>query len=549
MTGQAFPVKTCDILVVGGGGAGALAALEASKDEHLRILLVSKGPVGMSGLTPTANGGTAGAGSEDDLFKLMINTGRFLNDQPLAWFLTHEIKRACQRLQELDVEVIPLRGRSVCVQSTPMLKKLREHIKRRSNIELHESALVTSLSTFQGVVSGATLLDLVTGEIFAVEAKAVVLATGGSTGELYPHTSNNPFGVTTEATGTGHIMALRAGAELVDMEQVQFVPVPVDPRCRYIRYFPEFWNGPYLNRFGEVVEDDISRYLAASYSEELVRKLYAEIAKGKGPIFIDQRGAPEIDMKLLIKNWAQRRRLIKTLDIDPRDHKIELVLGSHFSMGGVRVNERTETTLPGLFAPGEIMGCVHGACRLSGYSFSQMIVFGFEAGISATGFARKAARAGSVPKEQLQKEEQAIRRFMEPKKDSLSVGDLKRRLKQVMERDVFVVREKEGLERALQEIDAIEADVPRIQVPPFTRFNLEWLRAIEFPFLVEAARVVAASALFREESRGFHFRSDFPHEDNRRWLRHTLVKFEQGKSVMGSAPIALDHMKPENAHG
>jgi fumarate reductase (CoM/CoB) subunit A len=383
MKGQVFLKRTCDVLVIGGGGAGALAAIEASKDEHLKVMLVSKGPIGMSGLTPTANGGTAGAGSDDDLFKLMINTGRFLNDQPVAWFMTHEIKRACQRLQELNVEVIPLRARSVCVQSTPMLRKLREHITRRSNIELREEVLVTSLCTSDGVVSGATLLDLITGQIFAVEARAVVLATGGSTGELYPHTSNNPFGVTTDATGTGHVMALRAGAELVDMEQIQFIPVPANPRCLNIRYFPEFWNGPYLNRFGEVVEADISRYLAASYSEELVQKLYTEIAKGNGPIFIDQRGAPEIDMKLLIKNWALRRRLIKTLDIDPRDHRIELTLGSHFSMGGVRVNEKTETTLPGLFAPGEIMGCVHGACRLSGYSFSQMIVFGFEAGTRA----------------------------------------------------------------------------------------------------------------------------------------------------------------------
>ena len=180
-------------MVIGGGGAGALAALEASKDEHLKVMLVSKGPIGMSGLTPTANGGTAGAGSEEDLFKLMINTGRFLNHQGAAWVTTHEIKNACRRLQELDVEVIPLRARSVCVQSTPALRKLREHIVRRSNIELRETVLVTSLLTSGGVVSGATLLDLVTGEFFGVEAKAVVLATGGSAGELYPHTSNNPF--------------------------------------------------------------------------------------------------------------------------------------------------------------------------------------------------------------------------------------------------------------------------------------------------------------------------------------------------------------------
>jgi succinate dehydrogenase/fumarate reductase flavoprotein subunit len=499
----------------------------------------------MSGLTPTANGGTAGAGSEDDLFKLMINTGRFLNHQGTAWLMTHEIKNACRRLQELDVEVIPLRARSVCVQSTPALRKLREHIVRRSNIELRETVLVTSLLTSGGAVSGATLLDLVTGEFFAVEAKAIILATGGSAGELYPHTSNNPFGVTTDASGTGHIMALRAGAELVDMEMIQFIPLPSRARGLYIRYFPEFWNGPYMNRLGEVIEDDISRYLAASYAAELARKLYFEIAKGNGPIYIDQRGSPGIDTKLLIKNWAQRRRLIKSLDIDPRDHKVELLLGSHFIMGGVRVNEKTETTLPGLFATGEIMGSVHGACRLSGYSFSQWIVFGFEAGLRAAEYARKADHAGPVSGELMRHEEDLVRRFMEAKADPLTVNALKKRLQQVMERDVFVVRNKEGVERALREIDVIEADIARIQVPTFRRLNLEWMRAIEFPSVVEAARIIALSARARVESRGFHYRSDFPKEDNAEWLRHTVVKLEGGRPAVGSVPVALDYLRPE----
>jgi len=543
-TGNRQPYS-CDVLVIGGGGAGALAALEASKDEHLNVMLVSKGPIGMSGLTPTANGGTAGAGPEEDLFKLMINTGRFLNHQGAAWLTTHEIKNACRRLQELDIEVIPLRARSVCVQSTPALKKLREHITHKSNINLRETVLVTSLLTSGGAVTGATLLDLATGEFSSVEAKAVVLATGGGSGELYPHTSNNPFGIATDASGTGHIMALRAGAELVDMEMIQFVLLPFSPRSRYLRYFPEFWNGPYRNRLGEIIEDDVSKYPAASYSEELIRKFYFEIEKGRGPIFVDQRGLPEIDSKLLIKNWTQRRRLIKTLDIDPRDHKVELLIGSHFIMGGVRINEKTETTLPGLFAAGEVMGSVHGACRLSGYSFSQMIVFGFEAGLRAAEYARKAHHAGELSLEFIQREEELARRFLEPKTDPASVGQLKRRLQQVMERDVFIVRHEDGLQHALQEIDQIEADIPRIQVPAFKRHNLEWMRAIEFPYVVETARIVALSALAREESRGFHYRSDFPREDNGSWLRHTQVKLKDGRLDMDSFPVALDYLRPE----
>jgi succinate dehydrogenase / fumarate reductase flavoprotein subunit len=114
-----------------------------------------------------------------------------------------------------------------------------------------------------------------------------------------------------------------------------------------------------------------------------------------------------------------------------------------------------------------------------------------------------------------------------------------------MERDVFVVRHKEGLERALREIDAIEADISRIQVPAFRRLNLEWMRAIEFRSVVEAARVIALSAHARKESRGFHYRSDFPREDNAEWLRHTLVKMEGGRLTVGSAPVALNYLGPE----
>src|SRR3972149_362960 len=149
----------CDVLVIGGGGAGALAALEASKDEKLHVILVSKAPIGISGLTPTANGGTAAAGSEESLFNLMITTGRFLNEQDLAWFMVSEIKNALEKLKTLDVQVVPLRGRSVCVQSTEILRKLRYHIVRKQNIAFTEHALVTRLFTSKGAVLGAAVLD------------------------------------------------------------------------------------------------------------------------------------------------------------------------------------------------------------------------------------------------------------------------------------------------------------------------------------------------------------------------------------------------------
>jgi succinate dehydrogenase/fumarate reductase flavoprotein subunit len=174
-----------------------------------------------------------------------------------------------------------------------------------------------------------------------------------------------------------------------------------------------------------------------------------------------------------------------------------------------------------------------------------MIVFGFEAGKWSAAYARQAAKGGSIDTEELQHEEKQLRRYMEPKEDPLSVTTLKDRLKQVMERHVFVVRRKEGLTEAISEIETIERDIPRLQAPGFPRFNLEWLRAIEFPFIVEAARIAASSALEREESRGSHYRSDFPREDDKGWLRHTVARLDKGKLTIGSFPVALNYLRPE----
>ncbi len=226
---------------MGGGGAGALAALEASKHQHLKIILASKGPIGLSGLTPTANGGTAFHSSPEGTFQDMVTGGSFLNDQRLVWFMANEAEKALERLKEFGISFSRIREISVCVPPIELLRKLRNEIIQSPNIELLEDVLVTRLLESDGGLTGATALDLGTGEFFVIQSKAIVIATGGFAGELYPSTSNNPFGVTTNSSGSGHAMAYLAGAELIDMEMIQFVPLPGNPRALYIRYFPDFW--------------------------------------------------------------------------------------------------------------------------------------------------------------------------------------------------------------------------------------------------------------------------------------------------------------------
>jgi fumarate reductase flavoprotein subunit len=339
-------------------------------------------------------------------------------------------------------------------------------------------------------------------------------------------------------------MAYLAGAELIDLEMIQFVPLPSNPRFLYLRYFPDFWKGPYQNRLGEIFESDADRYQGESYAFLFVQKLFREMEKGNGPVSIDQRDLGPPAPAGLVKSWDQRRRLMKTLGMDPHENKIDLVIGSHFGMGGIRVNTRTETTVPGLFAAGEVMGGVHGGMRLSGYSFTQMIVFGFEAGKQAAGYALERGKTEEVSLAEVEVEKDRIFQFLRPKKTSLTVHELKQRLQKLMGEHVFVMRDGAGLMEAVRQIPAFREDLSHLAVPDFKIFNLEWGRAIELSLMVEVAEIIARSALAREESRGAHYRRDFREEDNRNSLRHTVARLKGGHLTMNSTPVALDRMRP-----
>ena len=535
----------CDVLIVGGGGSGVLAAIEASKRDDLKILLTSKGPIGQSGLTPTANGGTHTSGSAEEMFREAVAGGEYLGDQDLVWSMADGIRSSLDELSALGIPVHPLSPTAVFFPPAEALRKLRKKLIKKPSVEILEDVLVTSLIPSQGRIAGATALSLTSGEFFVIETAAVVLATGGLTGELYPHSSNNPFGLSTGSSGTGQAMAYLAGAELVDMEMIQFVPLPGNPRALHLRYLPEFWESPYLNRDGEVVEAEVSAYQDGSYSPVFVRKLFGEIERGQGPIYVDRRDLEKADPESAFKAWTRRRILIHALGIDPLENKIEIVLGSHFGMGGIKVNPRTETSVAGLYAAGEVMGGLQGAFRLSGNSFSQMIVFGFEAGRRSASFALEHDRCSKLSPETVVGEKEKVFRFLEPKSQAVTVGCLKKKLQQVMEKCAFVVRYGPNLEEGIERIKEIKTSVPRIRVPEVKRYNPEWIDAIEFSLMIEVAEVIVRSAQARQESRGSHYRKDFPERDDENWLKHTLSTWEAGQARIETAPVVADRMKPE----
>lgn len=331
-----------EVIVVGSGGAGAMAALAAAS-AGAQVLLLTSGTVGRSGLTPTGNGGYVAPlhprDNPEDLCKHLVRFGHYLNDQNLVETLVNEAVAGLKRLEALGVTVrwpaiedVPPGGRfprSVLVPGTEVLRILRRHLYSSSSVKVVEDVTVTKLLTHDGAVVGCAGYAGRSGACFLAFGKALVLATGGL-GELWSVSTNAPMGISTGSYGWGYSMAAEVGAELIDMEQIQFLPVPAKPRLgRNVRYLP---HGPFENGRGE-------RFLARDldpYSPDLVLAIWQQCTKGLGPVRIDLTSGATPSYFEGSDHPAFRRKLrtFERLGVDPRQQPVELAIGSHYCQGG-----------------------------------------------------------------------------------------------------------------------------------------------------------------------------------------------------------------------
>jgi len=547
-----FPFHDLDVLIIGAGGAGALAAIEASADPGLRVALLSRGPVSQSGLTPTANGGTArtvpdAIDGAQKFFEEMVRSGGYLNDQNLAWFLAENIAPSLEKVRQLGVEQVSYKPDRCCVPGVQSLKKFRTLLAARPNVRLFEDVLVTRLLKDGDRVSGALALDLRTGEGMSFRARVIVLATGGCVGEMYRLTSDNPFGISSNAAGVGHMMAFQAGARLVDMEQIQFVPIPCDPEAaRNLRFFPDFFASPYYDRHGNIIEANPTRFVGNTYSYEFARLVYETEKRGDGPVHIDQARSQNPNVPPgKVPTWAARRSRFDMLEISPLKNVIHIAIGSHFNMGGLHADEHGQTTVPGLLAAGEAAGALHGGLRVSGFSFSQMITFGLEAGREAARLARSTPAPARHDPSVEAEEQKRLGALLEAKANALTVHQVRSQLHDVMQEHAFLVRTEQGLLQARAAIRKLrEALATRVQVKGGKRFNLDWARAIELGYTLEASEVVVESARTRRESRGFHGREDYPQKVDA-LPRHTVANRGEGEIEVAMFPVNMCRCTPE----
>jgi fumarate reductase (CoM/CoB) subunit A len=556
-----------DVLIIGAGGAGVRAAIEASvNDQNLNIVLLNQGPVGRSGLTAMANGGMQWVSHPEDSpdahFRDVVRIGCYLNDQNLIEVMTEEAPERAEELLswgaeiEMDGDQYYLsdpRGsgasfpRSHFIQGGTYMPALRNELVRHSNVTVMEDYAATKLLSIENRVIGATAINIRNGEQVVIESKATVVAAGGL-GELYLHTTNTPWGLHGHAAGTGYALAYHAGAELIDMEMVQFTNIQIYPPWELGNpaLLSSVCGGKYVNALGE-------EYMQLPQPRDMLQKLaLKEIKEGRGTerggVYIDLSFSPlsredlEAHLKKMLGGETAKGRwkLLKEMSVDnpdPRNWKVEWAPGcEHFFMGGVRINERCETRVEALYAAGEVTGGVHGANRMGGNALTDIIVFGARAGKYAAEYARQA--------EHIEPELTAITDELKRtsaffKHEGIPPKAIRDKIRTLMSDHMGVARNETDLKKALSDLISIRAnDLPKLRAPQGRRFNLGWIEAIEVVYMLDVAEMMVKSALSRTESRGGHYREDYPNTE-KSWLKHTLVKKKNDTMVVDTAPVVI----------
>ena len=556
-----------DILVIGAGGAGARAAIEAAAGHpEMKIIILNQGPIGRSGLTAMANGGMVWVEHPDDspdaLFEDLLRYGCYLNEQNLVEALTIEGPQRAQELIAWGAKMIPFDSgsggsssggakrhphpRGHLIPGLGYMEVLKNEIARHPNIIVFEDTVTTKLITSENRVRGAFVLNIRKGDYFVVDAKATILSSGGL-GEIYPHSTNAPFGMHGHATGMGYAMAYHAGAELIDMEMVQFTGNQLYPP--WLLGNPELLctmcGGKYINVMGD-------EFIQQPQPRDAIQKAaFKEIREGRGTerggVYIDLTRSPltteEMEEQLkhsLAEEVAKERwQLIKRMSVndpDPKNWRIEFTPGgAHFFMGGVKINEKCETSLEGLFAAGEVSGGVHGANRMGGNAMVEIIVFGARAGRYAGEFASRAKEieSGDIYHEEYER----LCRFF--RNEGIAPKVIADRVADFMSEYVGVARTEDSLKKALAELQSIRfEDLPRMRAPSGFTYNPGWVEAIQVPYMLDTSEMIIRSALLRTESRGAHLREDYP-ETNPEWLKHTMLIKKGGHMEISTTPVTI----------
>jgi succinate dehydrogenase / fumarate reductase flavoprotein subunit len=553
-----YETREHDVLIIGAGGAGLRAAIEALA-KGASVGVVCKSLLGKAH-TVMAEGGIAAAMANVDTadgwqahFRDTMRGGKFLNNWRMAQLHAQEAPDRVRELEQwgalfdrTDKGAILQRAfgghtyKRLChVGDRTGLEMIRTLQDRgvQLGFDVYMECTVTRLLTGGGRLAGAFGYWRENGRFIVFKAKSVVLATGGI-GKAWPVTSNS-----WEYTGDGMTLAYEAGAELMDMEFVQFHPTgmvwPPGVQGLLVTEAVRGEGGILRNRLGErFMEKYDPQRMELSTRDVVARSIYTEVKEGRGTehggAYLDISHKPaEYVKKKLPSMYHQFKELA---DVDITKGPMEVGPTCHYVMGGIRVEAETaESTLPGLFAAGEAAAGLHGSNRLGGNSLSDLLVFGRRAGLAAAEHAKRVSHTGVAEAQIAEAEKELLAPFSNPHSESPYA--VHRDLQKVMQSLVGIFRTKEDLEKAFAELEQLKARAAKASVEGSRLFNPGWHLAHELKSMLTVSEAVALSALARTESRGAHSRIDYPNYDPVWEKKHNIIVREGAEMKRRESPV------------
>ncbi|MBI1902836.1 MAG: fumarate reductase (quinol) flavoprotein subunit [Planctomycetia bacterium] len=573
-----------DVVLVGGGGAGLRAAIAiAETNPRLSIAVVSK-VYPMRSHTVSAEGGSAGVVRPDDSLDEhaydTISGGDWLCDQDAVEAFVKEAPEELLRLEHWGCPWSREPDGRIAVRAFGGMRKMRTWFAadktgfhmlhtlfqtslKYTRVVRYDEWFAASLLVDDGRVQGVVALELMSGKIEAITAKAVILCTGGC-GRVFPFTTNANI-----KNGDGMALAYRAGAPLKDMEFVQYHPTGLPFTGILITEACRSEGGYLLNKDGYRYLQDyglgkpeakpVLRSMELGPRDRLSQAFVKEHEKGRtietpyGPVVhLDLRhlGEQLINTKLPFV----RELCLKYQNIDPVTELIPVRPVAHYMMGGVHTDIHGATPLLGLYAAGEA-ACVsiNGANRLGSNSLPELLVFGARAGRAAAAYASSAAEPRSAVLAQAEDERRRMQRDLLHKIDGRErLAPLRDELHQSMEQSAGIYRSGNSLAQAAVKLRELQDRFRHVALQDHSRtFNTELMAALELSFMLDVGEAIVESALRREESRGAHQRTDFPARDDQRFLAHSLVyRNADGSCRVEYRPVTITRWPPgERVYG
>jgi succinate dehydrogenase / fumarate reductase, flavoprotein subunit len=564
---EGYETREHDVLIIGAGGAGLRAAVAAA--EHgLSVGIVTKSLLGKAHTVMAEGGMAAALGNVDpddswrQHFMDTMKSGRFINNWRMAEI---HAKESPDRVYELEqwgalfnrtpegkISQRPFGGhtyrRLAHVGDRTGLELIRTMQEKvlATDAKVYMETTITKLFKKDGRVVGALAYTRENGKFVHFKAKAVVMATGGW-GRIFKVTSNS-----WEGTGDGVVLGYDAGAELVDMEMMQFHPTgmvwPPGVRGLLVTEGVRGEGGVLRNSEGKrYMEKYDPEKMELSTRDVVARANYTEVQEGRG----SEHGGVYLDITPLGYDGIMKKlptmyeQFLKLADIDISKEPMEVFPTVHYTMGGIKIDPETAaSSVPGLFAAGEVAGGLHGANRLGGNSLSDLLVFGRRAGEGAAAYIEESVHLADIDEGEVLHE---IGRVLEPldrKEEGESPYLIQQKLQEAMMEHANLMRDEESLKEGLDKVLALKDRLPQISVPGSRLFNPGWHTAQDVRYLIQISEIIIRTALERKERRGAQWRLDFDGPDEELGKINFIVK----KDEQGEIGIERREIPPMPEH-